>query len=87
MNTLLFLNIGAPEIIIIFILPLILFFILRQLMLWYWKINVIVENQAKQTAALERQNELMREQIAVLKTIKAQQGNNSIDPNSEAIRP
>jgi hypothetical protein len=87
MNTLLFLNIGAPEIIIILIFPLALFFILRQLMLWYWKINLIVENQAKQTNALERQNELMHEQIELLKAIKAQQGNNSIDPNSEAIRP
>jgi hypothetical protein len=67
-------GIGVPELLLILIFPLILFFVLRQLMLWYWKINVLIENQQKQTFLLEQQ-------IQLLADIKKQLGNPTKDSN------
>jgi hypothetical protein len=39
-------------IIIVLAVPLVLFLIFRSIMLWYWKVDTIVENQEKQIALL-----------------------------------
>ena len=35
------------------IIAIIIFFVVREIMLWYWKINKIVENQDEQIKLLE----------------------------------
>jgi len=39
---------------IVFLISLVIFLIIRQLVLWYWKINKIVSNQEEQKVLLER---------------------------------
>lgn len=63
-----------------------IFLITRSILLWYWKVDVIVKNQESQTALLQRQNDLISEQSTVLKQMSAKLGNNAIDSNNEAIR-
>jgi hypothetical protein len=48
-------GIGAQELIAVLVaivISLLIFLALRALILWYWKITAIVENQQKQTAIL-----------------------------------
>ncbi len=56
MDTLLFMSaFGLQEIIMLLIVPIfwiIVLLILRVFFLWYWKVNVIVENQEKQIKLL-----------------------------------
>jgi len=56
MNTLLFMSVfGLQEIIMLLIVPIfwiVVLLILRVFFLWYWKVNVIVENQEKQIKLL-----------------------------------
>jgi hypothetical protein len=75
-------GIGTPELILILVVPLILFFIFRQIMLWYWKITVLIENQQRQTALLERQNELTYQQNQLLQQLRMEISNSAKDPNS-----
>jgi len=45
-----------PAIIIIIVVVL-LFLLFRKIMLWYWKIDVIVKNQEEQTRILKKLND------------------------------
>ena len=66
-TTLLFLGgVGFQELFLVFFiiaLIILLFLALRALVLWYWKITAIVENQ-------QQQNKLLSEILAVLKEKK-----------------
>jgi hypothetical protein len=64
-----------------------IFLLIRSILLWYWKVDVIVRTQESQIALLQRQNDLISEQTFVLKQMNAKLANNAIDPNNEAIRP
>ena len=52
------------------------FFLGRAILLWYWKIDVIVKNQEYQTSLLEYQNQLIAQQVDLLKKINAKSGSN-----------
>ena len=83
-------GIGAQQIIIgLFALAFlaIVFLAIRSILLWYWRVDVIVRNQEAQTGLLQRQNDLMEEQTEVLKGLKAQIGNYPYDPNDEVLKP
>lgn len=70
-------NLGASEILmVLFVLGiyLVIFLALRGLFLWYFKINILVSEQQRQALLIERQNELIEEQTALLKSIKLSQG-------------
>jgi uncharacterized protein YpmB len=51
-----------------------IFLIIRGIMLWYWKIDVIVKNQEEQTMLLMQQNELLRTQNDLIAEFKSQSG-------------
>jgi Tfp pilus assembly protein PilN len=51
-----------------------IFLIIRSVMLWYWKINVIVKNQEEQTMLLMQQNELLKTQNDLIAEFKEQSG-------------
>lgn len=53
-------------------------------MLWYWKIDIIVANQAQQTIGLEHLHQTLKEQNKILTELKAQLGGNANVPNAEA---
>ncbi len=65
---------------------ILVFFLVRSILLWYWKVDVIVKNQETQTDLLQRQNTLIQEQTNLLKALKDQMGNSHSDPNAEALR-
>ena len=44
-----------------------LFLVLREVVMWYWKINTIIENQAKQIKTQQETNNLLSEQITLMK--------------------
>jgi hypothetical protein len=56
-----------------------IFFALRGLMLWYWKVDAIVSNQTAQTELLKMQNFLIEQQTEFLRGFKTQPGNNATD--------
>jgi len=51
-----------------------IFLIIRSIMLWYWKIDVIVKNQEEQTMLLMQQNELLNRQNNLIAEFKSQSG-------------
>lgn len=44
-----------------------LFLVLRQVMLWYWKVETIIRNQDVANRLLDVNNSLLKEQIALMK--------------------
>jgi hypothetical protein len=60
---------------IIFLAVLIgIFLLIRTLVLWYWKVDVIVKNQEQQINLLMMQNELLMQQTKVIAEFKTQSG-------------
>lgn len=53
------------SVIVVFVGVLIVFFLLRELWCWYWKLNQIVDNQ-------EKQNKLLLEMAKFLQSIENQ---------------
>ncbi|MDR3695931.1 hypothetical protein [Mucilaginibacter sp.] len=51
-----------------------IFLVFRSIMLWYWKIDVIVKNQEQQIALLHKQIELSEQQNKILLELKASNG-------------
>jgi cell division protein FtsB len=45
-----------------------IFLALRQVLLWYWKVDQIVYNQQKANALMERNNKLLKEQVDLLRS-------------------
>jgi large-conductance mechanosensitive channel len=68
-------------VLIVFLVCAAVFLLIRSIVLWYWKVDVIVRNQQDQTSLLQTQNQLLKEQNTILKEFKDQMKNNSIDPN------
>ncbi|AMR30733.1 hypothetical protein A0256_04505 [Mucilaginibacter sp. PAMC 26640] len=65
-------SVGAPEFIMILLafgFFVLIFFVLRSVVLWYWKVNLIVANQLEQTELLKIQNNLIKEHIQLLKFV------------------
>ncbi|HTH83417.1 MAG TPA: hypothetical protein VL490_10805 [Mucilaginibacter sp.] len=58
------------------------FLLIRSIMLWYWKVDVIVNNQIEQNRLLSVQVNLQEKQNKLLKQLIDQTGNDSIDPNA-----
>ena len=56
---------GFGGLIILLLITLGLFFLLRSIMLWYWKIDTIVKNQEDQKKLMKEQKDLL-EQIYLL---------------------
>lgn len=60
MNKLCYLSEGADigslifGVIITFIICIVIFLIIRSILLWYWKVDVILKNQEQQTALLKQ---------------------------------
>lgn len=46
---------------------IIVFIILRDVSLWYWKINTIVQNQERLIKSQQETNNLLSEQITIMK--------------------
>lgn len=47
---------------IIFLVVMVgLFVLLRSMMLWYWKIDIIIENQKHQISLIKEQNSLLKQ--------------------------
>ena len=54
---------GASAVVILIIciiVFIIIFLAIRSLVLWYWKVYDIIENQTRTNALLEEQNQLLR---------------------------
>lgn len=51
-----------------------LFLVLRQLVLWYWKVDVIIRNQEVTNKLLTNSNSLLKEQIALMKDQRNHEG-------------
>lgn len=45
---------------------IIVFLLLREIVLWYWKVNTIINNQTKTNQLLEEQNELLKQNTTTL---------------------
>ena len=45
-----------------------IFIVLREVVMWYWKINIIVANQERQIKAQQETNNLLSEQISLLRS-------------------
>lgn len=56
-----------------------LFVLLRSLMLWYWKIDIIIENQKQQIG-------LTKEQNSLLKQLYTKEGGQSIMTDEEKTK-
>ncbi|MBL6446667.1 hypothetical protein JMN32_10115 [Fulvivirga sp. 29W222] len=61
----------------ILVVAFLLFLLLRAVMLWYWKINTIVQNQ-------EDQKQLMKEQNRLLEQIYLLQGGHKIEYSKDS---
>lgn len=57
---------------IVFAIWLVVFLIIRQLVLWYWRINHMIERQDKQNELLERIAGLLEKQIKLQQETKAE---------------
>lgn len=44
-----------------------LFIVFRQIVLWYWKVDLIIKNQEIQIRSQQETNNLLSEQISILK--------------------
>ena len=65
---------------LIFLVVLVgLFVLLRSLMLWYWKIDIIIENQKQQIG-------LTKEQNSLLKQLSTKQGGPSLMTEEEKAK-
>lgn len=53
--------------IIALLLLALLFLTLREVVMWYWKINTIIDNQATQIRTQQETNNLLSEQITLMK--------------------
>ncbi|MDR6943024.1 hypothetical protein [Mucilaginibacter pocheonensis] len=80
---------GAPEIItilIVFGIAIVIFLVIRSLMLWYWKVDVVLNNQEAQTSLLQKQNNLIQEQNELLKLFIANRlAKETAGSNDEAL--
>jgi len=78
-------NIGAgPAIVTLLTLlgiAIIIFIILRALVLWYWKVDVIVKNQSEQIELMQEQNALLQKFIQAKHQVN-KQGKHSRLPHS-----
>jgi len=54
---------GVVTLVVLFLL----FLALREVVMWYWKINTIIENQATQIRTQQETNNLLSEQITLMK--------------------
>jgi hypothetical protein len=54
---------GVITLVVLFLL----FLALREVVMWYWKINIIIENQAQQIKTQQETNNLLSEQITLMK--------------------
>lgn len=65
-------------VIILIAFCVLLFVVLRQVMLWYWKIDIIVKNQEMTNQLLANNNALLNEQLSFMKSSpKPGQGSDS----------
>jgi len=55
-------------VIIVIAFCVLLFVVLRQVMLWYWKIDIIVKNQEMTNQLLANNNALLNEQLSFMKS-------------------
>lgn len=56
------------EILIGLFLFLCVTFLVREVVMWYWKINIMLDNQDRTNALLARQNELLEIMVRLLKS-------------------
>lgn len=54
--------------IIVIVIGILLFLALRQVVLWYWKVDTIIKNQELTNQLLSSNNSLLNEQIAIMKS-------------------
>lgn len=54
--------------IVVIAISIVLFVALRQLMLWYWKVDTIIKNQELTNKLLSNNNALLNEQILFTKS-------------------
>lgn len=61
-----------------FLFYVLILLVLREVVMWYWKINTIVENQENQIRLQQETNDLLIEQINLMKDhYKAEKGGGS----------
>lgn len=51
--------------VITFAVMILIFLLLREVVMWYWKINTIIDNQAQQIRTQQETNNLLSEQITL----------------------
>ena len=56
------------NLIIVLVICVLLFLALRQVMLWYWKVDTIIKNQELTNKLLSSNNALLNEQILFMKS-------------------
>ena len=54
--------------IVAIVIGILLFLALRQVMLWYWKVDTIIKNQELTNQLLSNNNALLNEQISFMKS-------------------
>lgn len=70
------------EYIIVFGALIGLFFLLREVMIWYWKISTIISNQEISIKLANRTNQLLKEQIELSRS----QAGISIGPDKDVVK-
>lgn len=53
---------------VLIVICILLFLALRQVMLWYWKIEAIIKNQEITNKLLSNNNVLLNEQVSIMKS-------------------
>lgn len=72
---------GVFMLLTVLAVSILIFLLIRGILLWYWRVNDIVNNQSAQSMLLQEQVKLLAEQNELLKSLKVQLGNNPINPN------
>jgi uncharacterized membrane protein YjgN (DUF898 family) len=65
------------RVLLVFGICAVIFILIRTILLWYWKVDVIVNNQAQQTMLIQQQTQLLERQNQILTELKAQMKSSS----------
>ena len=76
-------NINALTLLFIAVIAIGLFFLLRSIMLWYWKIDDIVSNQNHQNKLIYEQNQLLRQALGISPGIDNSMSKEEIDKKAK----
>jgi hypothetical protein len=76
-------GLGIGGVIIFFVVVVGLFFLVRSIMIWYWKIDVLVKNQEDQKRLMSDQRDLLEK---IFRLQSGEKVNRTTDPKEEIER-